>query len=89
MCRCAVCRQAHREKSQEEKQRRLGEAVPDRVHGTLNGYNYYACRCTACCLAHQDYCRWYYQYQQWKKQQEQDLRLQPGPQKDDIDDIWC
>lgn len=51
-CRCDKCRAAHNVTAKARRERRQAVPVPDRVHGTTNGYVNYECRCDLCKDAH-------------------------------------
>lgn len=53
-CSCDACRRANAASVAQRKARAAGTAKPW-MHGRLNTYNYYACRCEACCQANRDY----------------------------------
>jgi len=46
-----VCKTCRREGAYANRRRRGTSPIPDRVHGTTNGYTNYACRCDACRVA--------------------------------------
>lgn len=50
-CRLACCRAAHTVYTKMKKAERIARGIPERVHGTPNGYNNYNCRCDACQIA--------------------------------------
>lgn len=53
-CRCSACRQANRDASRvsRENAKKHPERMPEHAHGTVNGYNYWCCRCKSCLDAH-------------------------------------
>jgi hypothetical protein len=56
-CRCERCRIGFRETEREARRRRRGRRPPSHVHGTVNGYNYWRCRCEECKAANAEYRR--------------------------------
>jgi hypothetical protein len=50
-CRLDCCRVAHTQYTKMTKVKRIARGIPERVHGTANGYNNYECRCDACQIA--------------------------------------
>lgn len=50
-CRLACCRNAHAQYNAAKKAERIARGIPERVHGTRNGYVNYGCRCDACQIA--------------------------------------
>jgi hypothetical protein len=51
-CRCEACRTWNRNRQRELQVVRRSRPPPDRVHGTIGGYNNWSCRCPRCALAH-------------------------------------
>jgi hypothetical protein len=47
-CRLYCCVDAHTIYSTQKKIERVARGIPERVHGTRNGYTNYGCRCTRC-----------------------------------------
>lgn len=47
-CRCATCREGHAQQQQNWARSARERPVPERVHGTRNGYANYGCRCNEC-----------------------------------------
>ena len=50
-CRELCCRVAHSEYNARKKAERIALGIPERVHGTPNGYKNYDCRCDRCQIA--------------------------------------
>lgn len=50
-CRQDCCRRAHSEYNARKKAERIARGIPERVHGTRNGYVNYGCRCDRCQIA--------------------------------------
>jgi hypothetical protein len=59
-CRCAECREAHRVHVANHRATVKLPPPGHPAHGTRNGFDYYACRCQACGLAHAAALREYY-----------------------------
>ena len=58
-CRCQMCVDAHayyKRAMRKQRRERLAREVPDHVHGTVNGYNNYNCRCDRCMTAYSEFC---------------------------------
>lgn len=53
-CSCDKCRAANKARCDELKEQRLQRPIPRRVHGSLNGYNNYNCRCAKCVVVHRE-----------------------------------
>lgn len=53
-CRCADCTTANYRAQKRWRTSAAGKPVPDGVHGTINGYKVYGCRCEACKKAQAD-----------------------------------
>lgn len=47
-CRCKKCIAANYRTNQKWRQKVAGGPVPERAHGTTNGYKVYGCRCDPC-----------------------------------------
>lgn len=47
-CRCEECRAAVRVAHKKWRDKVAGGPIPDKVHGTGNGYKVYGCRCDEC-----------------------------------------
>jgi hypothetical protein len=50
-CRCKKCRIANTRDCKKRHLRRVMDETPSRVHGTVNGYDNYGCRCELCIFA--------------------------------------
>jgi len=51
-CRCDKCKKANADAMAFYRANKLSKPIPDRVHGTVNGYTNYNCRCQPCKDAH-------------------------------------
>jgi len=47
-CRCPSCRSANASYFWDLRERNRGLEVPEHVHGSINGYVNYCCRCELC-----------------------------------------
>src|SRR5262250_201622 len=54
-CRCDTCRTEASAYQLALQQRRRDQGIQPPVHGTLNGYNNYRCRCDACKAAYREW----------------------------------
>lgn len=47
-CRCDLCRGAWATRARERRAKAKTEPTPEKVHGTVNGYSFWSCRCAEC-----------------------------------------
>jgi len=58
-CRCEECMQANRENHYAWVAKVHSRPIPEHVHGSVNGYGNYGCRCRPCTDAHVAKCKVY------------------------------